>query len=327
MTQQTMPRRAALALPSLLLPRLAAAQPAPFPSHPVTLIVGFSPGGGTDILCRLLAPKLTEEFGQPVAVENRTGAAGTLAAAATARARPDGHTMTMGTVSGNVVAPLSMRPPPFDPVRDLTPVMLVASVPLVAVVPAGSPVRSIADLTALARARPGGLNFSSNGPGSSMHIAAEIYMRETGTRMTHVPGRGSAQSMQALLSGQVDVVFDTLSTTLPFLRQGTLRGLAVTTAARSDWVPELPTMAEAGVPGFDIDVWYMLYGPRDLPAPVAERWAAALTRALTPPEMRRRLRDAGFDVRTGTPAEAAALVRAEVERYGALLRAAGIPGE
>ena len=306
------------------LPAAAQAQDAPFPNRPMAMLVGFSPGGGADILARLLAPRLSEDLGQPVAVENRTGASGTIAAAATSRARPDGYMVSMGTVSGNVVAPLAMRPQPIDPVRDLTPILLVATVPMVVTVPANSPARDLRGFIELLRAEPGRRNHASNGPGSSQHLAAELFQQATGTRMVHVPYRGSGQAMTDLIAGAVDVNFDTLSSVLPHIRQGTLRGLAVTTAQRSAWTPDLPTVAEAGVPGFDINVWYMLYGPPGLPDAITKRWASATNRALAPPEIRQRLRDGGFDPAGGTPADAAAFVRTEAARYADIIRRANL---
>ncbi len=315
------PRRA---LPALLVPAAAAAQEPAFPSRPITLLVGFAPGGGTDILARLLAARLGEEFGQPVAVENRTGGGGTIAALATARARPDGHTATLGTVSNMVQVPLAMRAPPFDPGRDVTPIALVASVPLVVTVPASSPARDLAGFIALARASPGRLNFASNGVGTSQHLAAELFMQATGTRMVHVPYRGSGQVVIDLAQGVVDVNFDTLSSVLPGIRQGLLRGLAVTTARRAAALPEVPTVMESGVPGYDLDVWYMLYGPAGLAETALRRWSAAAARALAEPAIQARLRESGFDPAGGTPDEAAALVRAEIARYGEAIRRAGI---
>jgi tripartite-type tricarboxylate transporter receptor subunit TctC len=232
--------------------------------------------------------------------------------------------VTLGTVSGNVLAPLMLRPPPFDPVADLTPIALVATVPLVMTVPGSSPARDVAGFVAMLRANPGRLNFASNGPGTSQHLAAEMFMQATGTEMVHVPYRGSGPAMVDLIAGAVAVNFDTLSSVLPHMRQGTVRGLGVTTARRSAQAPELPTVAESGLPGFDIDVWYMLYGPPGLPQPVVARWAAAAGRALAEPEVRQRLGDAGFDVGRGSPADAASLVRAEVARYNELIRRANI---
>ncbi len=311
------------ALAGLLLPAAAAAEEA-FPSRPVALLVGFAPGGGTDILARLLAARLGDDFAQPVAVENRTGGGGTIAALATARARPDGHTATLGTVSNMVQVPLAMRAPPFDPARDVTPITLVAAVPMVVTVPANSPARDLAGVVALARARPGQLNFASNGVGTSQHLAAELFMQATGVRMIHVPYRGSGQVVMDLAQGVVDVNFDTLSSVLPGIRQGLLRGLAVTTARRVAALPELPTVMEGGIPGYDLDVWYMLYGPPGLPPAVLRRWSAAAIRALAEPALQARMREAGFEPAGGSPDEAAALVRVEIARYGEAIRRAGI---
>ena len=316
-------RRVSLAA-ALLLPFAAAAQEAPFPSRPITLLVGFAPGGGTDILARLIAPKLSEELGQPVAVENRTGGGGTIAVVATARARPDGHTITLGTLSNNVQVPLAMKAAPFDPLRDVTPLAQVASVPLVMTVPAGSSARDVRGFVALARASPGALNFASNGVGTSQHMAAELFMLATGTRMVHVPYRGSGPASIDLAANVVQVNFDTLSTVLPHIRAERLRGLAVTTRARSDQLPGVPTMIESGIADYDIDLWYMLFGPAGLPDAAVRRWAAAMNNALRDEALKARLRDSGFDARGGTPAEAAAPLRADLARYGEVVRRAGI---
>ncbi|WP_158292041.1 Bug family tripartite tricarboxylate transporter substrate binding protein [Paracraurococcus ruber] len=316
-------RRAMLAA-TLLLPWPAAAQDAPFPSRPITLLVGFAPGGGTDILARLIAPKLSEELGQPVAVENRTGGGGTIAVVATTRARPDGHTVTLGTLSNNAQVPLAMKAPPFDPLRDVTPLVQVASVPLVMTVPATSPARDVQGFVALAKAAPGTLNFASNGVGTSQHMAAELFMLATGTRMVHVPYRGSGPASIDLAANVVQVNFDTLSTVLPHIRGDRLRGLAVTTRARSDQLPEVPTMIESGIAGYDIDLWYMLFGPAALPEAVTARWAEALNKALADRAFRQRLVEAGFGPAGGTPAQAAAVLRADITRYGEVIRRAGI---
>ena len=316
-------RRAMLAA-ALLLPVAASAQEAPFPSRPITLLVGFAPGGGTDILARLIAPKLSEELGQPVAVENRTGGGGTIAVVATARAKPDGHTVTLGTLSNNVQVPLAMKTPPFDPLRDVTPLAQVASVPLVMTVPASSPAKDVQGFVALARAAPGRLNFASNGVGTSQHMAAELFMLATGTRMVHVPYRGSGPAAIDLASNVVQVNFDTLSTVLPHIRAERLRGLAVTTRARSAQLPGVPTMIESGLPDYDIDLWYMLFGPAGLPEAAVQRWAEALNHALADPGLQARLRESGFDAAGGTPAQAAALLRADIARYGEVVRRAGI---
>lgn len=318
-------RRTLLAAGSALLAAPAAlAQDAPFPSRPITLLVGFAPGGGTDILARLLAPRLSEAFGQPVAVENRTGGAGTIAAAAMVRARPDGHVVNLGTLSNHCQAPLAMRPPPFDPLRDVTPVHLTATVPMVVTVPGSSPASDLQAFIAHARANPGRLNFASNGVGSSQHLAGVLLMQATGIQMVHVPYRGSGQVVTDLAAGVVDVNVDTLPSVLGHIRDGRLRGLAVTTPERSPRLPEAPTVIESGIPGYDITLWYMLLGPAGMPEAATLRWTEALNAALTEPELRRRVVEAGFDPGGGAPSDAAWMLRADVARWGGVIGRAGI---
>jgi tripartite-type tricarboxylate transporter receptor subunit TctC len=307
-----------------LAPRMASAQEPPFPSRPITLLVGFAPGGGNDILARLLAPRLSEAFGQPVAVENRAGAAGTIAATAMVRSRPDGHTVNLGTLSNHCQAPLAMRPPPFDPLRDVTPILLAATVPMVVTVPASSPARDLAGFIAHARAHPGRLNFASNGVGSAQHLAAVLLMQATGIEMVHVPYRGSGQVVPDLVAGVVDVNLDTLPSVLGHIREGRLRGLAVTTPQRSPRLPDAPTVTESGLPGFAITLWYMLFGPAGLPAARTRRWAEAMGGALAEPALQQRILEAGFDPGGGTPEDAAALLRSEVARWGEVIGRAAI---
>jgi len=308
---------------ALLGPRSSIAQEA-YPSRPVTMLVGFAPGGGTDIVVRMLSPRLQEELGQPVTVENRPGASGTLAAATAARARPDGYTLLTGTVSTQcTVAPL-MRPPPYDQMRDFTPIMLVGTLPLVTVVRADSPARDVAGLRALAQERPGGLNYGTSGVGSQQHLASELLAMRGRMRMTHIPYRGTGQSVNALLAGDVDVNIDTLATYLPHIKAGRMRALATTLPTRAAALPEIPTVAEQGFPGFDMSVWYMVLGPAGLPAEVVRRWEGALGRVIADPTINRRLVDAGYIPGGGTAEQAAELVRRDAERLGHVVREAGV---
>ena len=319
-----LPRRALMAAPAVFVaPGGARAQPA-YPDRPITLVDGFVPGGGSDIVARLLASRLQAELGQPVVVENRAGASGTVGMAGVLRSRPDGYTLAIGTISSLSVLPQVMARKPYDPLTDSTPILLVASVPQVVVVNENSPFRSLAELLAHARANPGKLNFASSGIATSQHLAGEMLGRAAGVEMTHVPYRGSGQALADLMAGQVDLNVDTLPTNLPHIRSGKLRALAVTTPARVEWLPEVPTVAESGFPGFDRKVWYMIVGPAGLPAPIAERWAAALNTALATPEIAQRLRDTGFMLGGGTPASAMALLRSENESNAAIARAANI---
>ncbi len=295
-----------------------------YPTRPVTLLVGFAPGGGTDIIARLLSSRLNEAFGQPVVVENRPGSSGTIAASAVLRARPDGYTLGIGSNSSNAIVPPLMRPSPFDPMKDQTAILHVGTVPLAVAVPANSRAKDLRDFIEMCKARPGGVNYATAGVGTQQHFAAELFARATGTQMTHVPYRGSGQALSDLIAGQVDVNFDTLPSVLSNIRAGTLRALAVTTPERVDWLPEVPTVAEAAVPGFEVVTWYLAFGPAGLPAPVVARWADALNAALSDPTMRAQVRDAGFIPGGGTSDAAAARVRADSERFGALARAVGI---
>lgn len=307
-----------LTLASALAAPAALAQ-----TRAATLMVGFAPGGGTDIISRLLVPRMSEELGQSVVVENRPGASGTLAAIATARAKPDGYTMLMGTVSTQaVVAPL-MPVPPYDQMTDFTPVTLAATVPLVLVVPKDSPAKDLAGLLALAKAKPGALNYGSSGVATQQHLAAELLARSAGVEMTHVPYRGTGQVVNDILAGRLDFVIDTLPTHLPHIRAGASRALATTLPQRVEWLPDVPAVAET-VPGFDMSVWYMLLGPGGLPGPLTARWSAAANAALSDPAIRARVTEAGFIPGGGSPADAAALVRREAERYAALVRDANI---
>ncbi len=316
------PRRAILAAPLALVARGAAAQA--YPTRPISMLVGFAPGGGTDIIARFLQPALQESFGQPIAIENRAGASGTLAASANARARPDGYTMLMTTVSASAVVPPQMKPPPFDIHADQTAVVLAGTVPLVAVLPLTNPAQDLQQFLAHARANPGVLNYSSSGVATQQHLAAELLSFEAGLQMTHVPFRGTGQAVNEILAGRIDIAIDTLPTYLPHIRAGRVRAIATTLPARVEWLPDVPSIAESGFPGFDASVWYMVMGPPGLPEPIAARWVAAVNAALANPTLRGRIRDAGFLPGGGSQADAAALLRRDAQRYAALIRNANI---
>jgi tripartite-type tricarboxylate transporter receptor subunit TctC len=324
--ERPMPTRRQLLAAPLLAASLspARAQLRWEPSRPISLLVGFAPGGGTDIIARLLAPALQQALGQPIAVENRPGASGTIAALTGSRAAPDGHTVYMSTVSASAVVPPQMSPPPFDIYRDQTAIVLAATVPLVAVVPTSSPAHDLAGLIARAKADPGGLNYSSSGVATQQHLAAALLSIAAGIEMTHVPFRGTGQAVNEILAGRIDLAIDTFPTYLPHIRGERVRALATTMPQRISWLPDLPTVAESGFPGFDANVWYMLMGPPGLPAPIRDRWAAAVGAALTDPVLRPRIEAAGFLPGGGSSEEAAALLRRDAERYARLIRQANI---
>lgn len=318
-----MSRRPLLAGAALLaVPGLARAES--YPTRPITLLVGFAPGGGTDIISRLLQPALQQELGQPIAVENRPGASGTIAALAGTRAAPDGYTLYMTTVSASAVVPPVMHPPPFDIYRDQTAIVLAATVPLVVVVPTTSPAQDLKGLIDYAKKHPGELNYSSSGVATQQHLAAELLSAQAGIRMTHVPFRGTGQAVNEILAGRIDLAIDTFPTYLPHIRAGRVRVLATTMPERIEWLPDVPTVAESGFPGFDANVWYMLMGPPGLPAAIIDRLVTAVNKALRDPALRPKIRDAGFIPGGGNSADAAALLRNDAERYAALIRNANI---
>ncbi|SFP52487.1 Tripartite-type tricarboxylate transporter, receptor component TctC [Variovorax sp. PDC80] len=308
---------AALAAWALLGPLPAAAEEH-WPAKPVTLLVGFAPGGGTDLIARQVAPRLSELLKQPVIVENRAGASGTIATAAAARARPDGYTLLLGHVSSNAMVPAIMPKLPYAAARDFTAITLIGSVPQVVTVPASLPVKTLQEFIAFAKTKPGGVNYASSGAGTQQHFAAELFQQATRTTMTHVPYKGSGAALADLIAGQVDVNFDTVPTVLQQVKAGKLRALAVTSRQRAASLPEVPTVIEAGVPDYEIGAWYMLMGPAGLPKPVVDALADAMNRTLQSPEVRDKLAALGTDVAGGTPAQAQDYLKAEIARWSKL---------
>jgi tripartite-type tricarboxylate transporter receptor subunit TctC len=300
-----------------------AQQGAAWPAKPLRIMVGANAGGGTDIIARMLAEKLTASLGQQVVVENRPGASNTIAADLTAKAPPDGYTLLAATNTGQAIAPHLIKLG-FDPIKDVTPIALIVNVPNVLVLNPQVPARTVADLVALVRARPGEFRYASSGVGSTQHIAGEAFAAATGTKMTHVPYKGSAQAHLDLMSGQIEVMFDTTSSAMQHIRSGKLKPLAVTTARRSAELPELPTLAEAGVAGAEMSTWYGLFVTGGTPQPVIDRLVAEVGRVMQMPEVQARLRGLGGEPGTLTRDQFAALNRAEYERFGKLIKDAGI---
>jgi tripartite-type tricarboxylate transporter receptor subunit TctC len=305
----------------LAMPALAQGT---YPSRAISMLVGFAPGGGTDIIARLLQPALQEEFGQPIQIENRAGGSGTMAATANARGRPDGYQMLMTTVSASAVVPPTMKPPPFDIIADQTAVVLAGTVPLVAVVPLSSPAQDFQGFLAHARAHPGKLNYSSSGVATQQHLAAEALSFAAGLSMTHIPFRGTGQAVNEVLAGRIDIAIDTLPTYLPHIRERRVRALATTLQQRVEALAHLPTIAESGFPDFDAAVWYMVMGPPALPAAIRERWVTAVNRVLAIPALRTRVAEAGFIPGGGSSADAAALLARDAAKYAEVIRRANI---
>lgn len=309
------PRRALVAAAILATLASAAAAQESYPVKPVNLIVGFAPGGGTDLIARVIAPRLSELLKQPVVVENRAGASGTIGAGAVAKAKPDGYTLLLGHVSSNAMVPAIRAQMPYVASKDFTAISLIGSVPQVVVVPASSPTKTFADFVAMVKARKGAINYASSGQGTQQHFAAELFQLATGTSMTHVPYKGSGAALTDLLSGQVDVNFDTVPTVLQYIRSGQLRALAVTTRSRVATLPNVPTVAESGVPGYEIGAWYMLMAPADLPKSVRDTLASNVSKALATPDVREKLAALGTEISGGTPEEAQAYLGTEIGKW------------
>ncbi|MBT2320970.1 tripartite tricarboxylate transporter substrate binding protein [Variovorax paradoxus] len=307
------------------LPGLARAQAdAAWPSKPITYVVPFTPGGSTDVIGRLLAQKLSEALGQPVVVDNKPGAAGAVGASYVAKAKPDGYTLFGGTISTHAINASLYKNLPYDPVKDFEPISLVAFLPNVLIVDPNLGVNSVAELVALLKKDPARRTFASSGAGTSTHLAGELLGELLGIKLTHVPYKGTPPAMLDVSSGQVSFMFDQMTAALPLVQAGKLKLLAVTTAKRMALAPELPTMAEAGVKGFEMASWQAVYAPKNLPAPIAQRLSGEITRILQLPEVKDKLANQlGMEVVAGSPAQLAALMQKEIPRWGELVRKSG----
>src|SRR5580765_2313851 len=299
-------------------PAPAGAQP--FPARPAKLVVPFPPGGPLDVVGRGIAQKLSETWNQGVVVENKPGAGGNIGADFVAKAAPDGYTVVMGALSTHAVNPSLYAQMPYDAKKDFAPITLVAITPNVLVVNPSLPVHSVKELIAYAKANPGKLSF---GTGSAGHLAGELLKVDAGLDMVHIPYKGAAPATQALLAGDTQLMFDNLANAMVQVKAGKLRALAVTTSQRSKLAPDLPTMAEAGVPGFDISTWFGLMAPAATPPEVIARWNADVTRILNTPEMRERLIAQGAQAAPDTPAEFTRFIADELARYARIVKASG----
>ncbi len=299
-----------------------------FPTRSVQLVVPYPPGGVVDPVARILAPRLANEFGQPVVVENRAGAGGSIGANYVARARPDGHTILLHTGSGMVIQQLANRNVGYDARTDFTPVSQIAAAPYVVSVTPGLPVQSLAELVALARSRPGELLYGSAGIGSSPHLITELFNRSAGIEMRHVPYRGNGPMVNALVAGhEIHIGLDTIPGSKALAEAGRLRVLALTGPRRNQALPDLPTVAELGFPGFEATLWLGFFLPRGTPEEAVARWHAALSTALRDEAVRRRLVDLGFDIEVSTPRELGERVASELAKWDEVIRAANITFE
>jgi tripartite-type tricarboxylate transporter receptor subunit TctC len=316
-----MKRRTVLAtLPLWALAPGAQAQAA-WPAKPIRLVVPFPAGGATDLLARAIAQGVGNAFGQAIVVDNRPGAGGTLGSAEVAKATPDGHTLLMCTSSTHSIAPHLNPNLPYNAESDFTPIAHVANATNLVVVPKDLPVASIKELIAYAKARPGQLNYASSGNGTIVNLTAEAFKAQAGVFIVHIPYRGTALAIPDLVSGKVQLLFDSIVSGLPHVKDGKLKALAVTSLKRSALVPDLPTVAESGLPGFESNTWFGIYGPKGLSAAITNRVAEELQRAMQKPDVAERLARLGAEpIADAGPARFAAMVKADSARWAALIR-------
>jgi len=290
-------------------------------------LVGFTPGGASDITTRIIGQKLNENFGQPVIIDNRAGASGAIAARIVAQAAPDGHTLLSGATSILAINPALSARLDYDPVRDFAPVSQTVSMPQLLVAHPSVKATNLRELIALAKARPGELNYSSSGSGSSSHLAVELLKFMTGINLVHVPFKGSGQSMPALLAGQVQLIFDPMPTSLPHVKAGRLRALAISTAKRSPAIPELPTVAESGVPGYESSLWYGVLVPTATPGTIVTRLNKALNDVLRTPDLVERFAALGAEPLGSSPAAFGKYIREEIAKWDKVIKGTGIKAE
>ncbi|HEV2007158.1 MAG TPA: tripartite tricarboxylate transporter substrate binding protein [Burkholderiales bacterium] len=297
-----------------------------YPTRPIRVIVPSAAGGGTDISARLIAPRMSEYLGQPVVVENRAGAAMIIGSDLVAHAAPDGYTLLMG-ISTLTINPSIHTKLPYDTVRDFAPVSLVVTLPNVLVIHPSLPVKSVKELIAFARARPGQLNYASAGVGSSLHLSMALFLSMAKLKMTHVPYKGSAPALVDMLAGQIEVMTGTMITVIPYVRDGRLRALGVTSLKRAAVAPELPTIAEAGLAGYESVQWYGLLAPGATPRAIIVRLNEAVARATQDAAIRKRFLDDGVEPVGGTPDEFAALIRSDMAKWAKVVKDANIKAE
>lgn len=304
-----------------LLPGAAAAQA--FPNKPIRIVVPFPPGGATDILARAVAQDLQRTFGQSALVENRPGAGGNLGADYVAKSPGDGYTLLMGTVGTHGINVSLYSKMPYDAVKDFAPITLVALVPNVLVVHPSVPVRTVKELIDLAKKDPGKLNYASSGNGTSIHLSGELFKTMAGVNMLHIPYKGSSPAVADLLGGQVNLMFDNLPSSLQHIKAGKLRAIAVTSSKRSPALPDLPIIAEAGLPGYEASSWFGMVAPAATPRDVVAKLHDAIVKGLATPETSERLSSQGAEKVGNTPEQFAAFIRAEIDKWGKVVKAAG----
>ena len=294
-----------------------------YPTKPVTIVVPFAAGGTTDILARIIGQALTTELGQSVIVDNRAGAGGNIGGALAAKAPADGYTLFMGTVGTHAINASLYKKMPFDPIKDFAPLTRVANVPNLLVANPAQPYKTVKELIAYAKANPGKVNFGSSGNGSSIHLSGELFKSLARVDMVHVPYKGSAPAVTDLLGNQIGIMFDNMPSAIQHVRSGKLVPIAVTTAKRSPELPNVPTIAEAGVPGYEATSWFGMFAPAGTPAPVLARLNAALVKVLAQPDVKKKINEQGAETYSETPAQFAAFIQAESVKWGKVVKESG----
>ena len=294
-----------------------------YPNRPVTMVVPYPAGGSADILARTIGQKLGERLGQPVVIDNRAGAGTAIGAKHVAAAPPDGYTLLMGTVSSQAINP-AMNKVGYDPVKDFTPVAPLASIPFVLVAHPSFAGRSVADVIAQAKAKSGELSYASAGLGTSNHLAGELLASAAGIKLLHVPYKGSAPALNDVVAGHLPLMFDLQATALPYVQSGKLKALAVTGRTRSSLLPDVPTVIESGLPGYEVSAWFGVFAPAGLPRPVLDRLNADISAVLQAPEMRKRLQELGAEPEQGSAEAFAKFTRAEATKWSGVLKNAGL---
>ena len=318
----SIPRRAVLGLALVMAAGTALAQG--YPTRPIRLVVPFPPGGGTDIIAREVANKVATSEGWTIVIDNKPGSGGNIGVDAAAKANPDGYTLVLGQTSNLAITPSLYAKLPYDPVKDLAPVGLVASAPLVVVVSGTSPYKTLADVVAAAKAKPTALNYASSGNGTVAHLATEQFQKAAGVQFTHVPYKGASQGLTDLVGGQIQMYVSSVPTLIAQIKSGQLRALAVTSLQRNRDLPDVPTMAESGYKDFEAVTWFGVAGPAAMPKDAIVKLNAAFNKALATADVQKKLAAQGAEVMTGPPEKFASLIRTDGVRWGAIVKASGV---
>ena len=298
-----------------------------YPARAVRMIVPFPPGGPNDILSRVVSQKMSESMGQQVVVDNRGGAGGIIGTEAAAKAAPDGYTLLLSGTAALSINPSLHARLPYDPVKDFTPISLLATAPSILIVHPTLPVKTVKEFIALAKRKPGQLNYASAGIGTPPHLAGELFKTMAGIDITHVPYKGGGPALTDLLAGQVELYFSGISSAIPLVKEGRVKAIAVTSAKRSSIMPEMPTIAESGLPGYEVGNWYAILGPAGLPREIVSRVNAEIVKALKSPETHKRVLELGADPVGSSPEQLASHMKAEIAKWAKVIKAAGIKAE